>query len=85
MRGDDIKLIYSPVVDLFQFERAGAVGCNSLGQTSGCVVDIVEVVAEIHSMQFRPETRRPAKGYCIRVYELGAVNGIGISGSLGWN
>ncbi|MBA7694125.1 hypothetical protein ES703_102732 [subsurface metagenome] len=50
IRLNSIKLIDPPVVSLSQFKCAGSIGCSSLRQTSGGVVHIVKILAEIYGV-----------------------------------
>ncbi len=84
MRFDNIKLIYPPVVSLSQFKCAGSKVRSSLRRTSGSVIHIVKIVSEIHGVQFRTETFRPAK-FCSKVYQLGTISRVGVICGLGGN
>ncbi len=72
MGRNPIKLINTPVIELAYFKRSGIEGLICLGQTTGGIVHIVEIVAEIHGVQFRTPARAPPKVH-ILVDKLGAI------------
>ncbi len=84
IRFDSIKLIDTPVVSLVWYKPAGRICRSSLCETTGGIVYIIKIVAEINCVQFRTETRCPAN-CSTRVYEFSSVSRNWFIGGFGRN
>ncbi|MBA7681561.1 hypothetical protein ES703_89901 [subsurface metagenome] len=84
MGGNGIKFIDSPVIKLPYFKLSRVKGHTCLRQALSGIVHIVEIVTEVHSMQFCTPARTPAK-VRIPVYKFCAIKWAGVVSLFGRN